>query len=108
RGANHGAGRVSVFPVAGGVVSRPPGHVVRFEGRSGDHLGEVLAVGDLDQDFDAVSRPLGNLDDLAIGAVGAANGKVVLAAGPLSPTGGRDGDGIYREGVDTQLKSLVG
>jgi hypothetical protein len=108
RGAKQGAGRVSVFPVTAGVVSRAAGKVVRFEGKAGDHLGEVLAVGDLDLDFDAIVRPKGNLDDLAMGAVGARNGKVVLAQGPLSPTGGRDGDGIYREGVDTQLKSILG
>ena len=108
RGAKQGAGSASAFPVTGGVVSRAPGHVVRIEGKAGDHLGEVLAVGDLDLDFEAVLRPNGNRDDLAVGAVGARNGKVVLAAGPLSPTGGRDGDGVYREGVDTQLKSIQG
>ncbi len=108
RGALDGDGRVSVFRVTDGIVSRASGHVLRFEGQPGDGLGESLAVGDLDQDFDATLRPFGARDDLAMGAVGAANGKVLLVRGPLSPTAGRDADGVYREGVDPEIKSILG
>lgn len=103
-----GAGGVAIFPVSNGVADLTPANLVRIEGLAGDGLGEVLAVGDLDQDFDATLVPHGDLDDLAVGAVGHPEGKVLAIQGPLAPTDGRDADGILREGIDPQIRSVVG
>ena len=108
RGANRLAGRVTVLPVTAGVVGQAPGTVLRIEAAAGDGVGEVLAVGDLDQDFDATNVPNGRFDDLAIGAVGDRRGKVLLVRGPLSPLGGQNGDGVYRAGADPDVKVIRG
>ncbi len=108
RGAVSGGGSVTAFPVTNKIAGTDPAGLVRIEGTAPDGLGEVMAVGDLDQDFDATLHPNGKVDDLAVGAVGTGAGKVLLIQGPLSPTGGRDADGIYRQGVDTQIKKIDG
>ncbi|MCP3980041.1 MAG: hypothetical protein GY716_12115 [bacterium] len=98
RGAMGGAGRVTVFPVNGGVVDEAFDKLVEIAGREGDGLGEVLASGNLDDDFDEEEEPQGDEDDLAVGAVGTEAGTVYVVQGPLSATGGGSGDGVY--GVD--------
>jgi len=108
RGALAGAGRVTVFPVSAGTVLTDPAGALLLESAAGDGLGEVLAVGDLDQDFDEMEVPFGERDDLAIGAVGHANGKVLLVQGPLAPDGASGGGGTYRAGSDLQLQSITG
>jgi hypothetical protein len=108
RGAAGGDGRVTIFPVVGGAVVADPGTVAVLAAAAGDGLGEVLAVGDLDQDFDETSAPFGDRDDLAAGAVGGPNGKVLLVRGPLAPGGDDDGDGVYREDSDVELQAIVG
>src|SRR5207247_3145659 len=64
-GALGGAGRVTAFPVTAGVVSRADGSIVRIEGQTGEGVGEAIACGDLDNDFDATTNPRGKRDDLA-------------------------------------------
>jgi hypothetical protein len=107
RGARGGAGRVTVFPVVDGSVVDDVQQVVALEGNAGDGLGEVLAVGDLDSDFDSELNPTGAVDDLAAGAVGQGAGKVLLLQGPLSPTGGTGGDGVFRTG-DREVRAILG
>ncbi len=97
-GALDGAGRVTIFPVNGGSVGTAVSQVVRIVGQEGDGLGEVLATGDLDSDFEEEIEPNGDLDDLAIGAVGSETGKVVLAQGPLSVDGGSSGQRYLQRG----------
>ena len=101
-------GLVTVHPVNGGVVSSAIDAVVEIEGLADDGLGESLAVGDLDDDFDEETEPFGNVDDLVVGAVGHESGKVLAVQGPLSATGGAGGDGVYREGDDTELVPILG
>jgi putative metal-binding protein len=108
RGDLAGGGSVTAFPVTNHQVNVAPAQRVRIEGAGTDGLGEVIAVGDLDLDFDATLVPNGKEDDLAIGAVGSANGKVLMVQGPLSPTGGQNADGIYREATDIQIKKIEG
>ena len=104
-----GDGRVIAFPVSGAAVLTGATQVVEFVGGAGDGLGETMAVGDLDQDFDATLDPFGATDDLAVGAVGSETGKVLVLRGPFSPTGGPDDDGIYSEGQgDPRIKALLG
>jgi len=107
-GASSGAGRVTAFPVNAGVVNRADGSIVRIEGQAGDGLGESLACGDLDGDFNATTNPRGRRDDLAIGGVGSQAGKVVMVQGPVSPTGGLGGNGVYHQEVDTPLRDILG
>ena len=106
-GALGGAGRVTAFPVTAGVVSRADGSIVRIEGQTGEGVGEAIACGDLDSDFDATTNPRGKRDDLAIGAVGNQAGKVIMVQGPVSPTGGLGGNGVYH-GADTPLRAILG
>ncbi|HKY31474.1 MAG TPA: putative metal-binding motif-containing protein [Candidatus Polarisedimenticolia bacterium] len=108
RGALNGNGMVTAMSVADGVVQANEASLVEIEGLAGDGLGEVLAVGDLDRDHDPNTLPTGRSDDLAIGAVGHPNGKVLTVQGPLSPTSGLDHDGIFEEGIDFQLRGIVG
>jgi hypothetical protein len=108
RGALDGNGRVIVYPVSDGFVDRSEANLVKLEGSAGDGLGEALASGDLDQDFDPDARPFGDTDDLAIGAVGDTSGKVVVTLGPLSPSGGTGMNGVYQVDVDTTLQTIGG
>ncbi|MBI3450384.1 MAG: putative metal-binding motif-containing protein [Acidobacteria bacterium] len=108
RGAMAGAGTVTFFPVISGLVDETAANLVRIEGTGTEGLGESLAVGDLDGDFNAMTLPTGKFDDLAVGAVGASAGRVLAIQGPIAPTDGRDGDGILRESVDAQVHSIVG
>ena len=108
RGALDGAGRVLAFPVVDGTVETGMDTKIEFRGSQGEGVGEALAVGDLDLDFDADERPFGNADDLVIGAVGRDGGKVLLVQGPLSATGGANGDGIYLEETDREIHPIVG
>ena len=82
RNALGGAGRVEVRTVDNGLVSAT--QVLRIDGRAGENLGESLASGDLDGDFDEDDNPNGAVDDLAAGAVGDGRGKVLLVRGPLA------------------------
>jgi hypothetical protein len=107
RTATGGAGKVVVFPVTDGVVGVGADEVVEIVGMPGDGLGEVLAVGDLDDDFDDELDPFGLIDDLAVGAVGHETGKVLLVQGPLPPTGGPNDDGVFDES-DPRLQPIVG
>ena len=107
-GALGGAGRVTAFPVTAGVVTRADGSIVRIEGQTGEGVGEAIACGDLDNDFNATTNPRGKRDDLAIGAVGQGAGKVLMVQGPVSPTGGLAHDGVYHDGVDTPIRAIVG
>ncbi|MGH9869013.1 MAG: putative metal-binding motif-containing protein [Candidatus Polarisedimenticolia bacterium] len=102
------SGRVVAMAVNNGVVQTDPASRIAIEGLGTDGIGEVLAVGDLDLDADPNTRPRGRFDDMAIGAVGNSNGKVLLVQGPLSPTGGLNNDGVYREGSAFQIRSIVG
>jgi hypothetical protein len=108
RGAQGGNGAVRVFPVAGGSVVLAPGTGLLFQGGSGEGLGEVLAAGDLDGDLDLDTNPQGRWDDLAIGAVGHSNGKVVLVQGPLAAEGGVNLDGVYSEDTAVEVQSITG
>ena len=108
RATASGAGRVTIFPVTDAVVLPQLDQLVRIQGQAGDGLGEALAVGDLDLDFDDVEEPFGGTDDLAISAVGHETGKVLLVQGPLSPDGGEDLDGLYREEFDPEIRTIVG
>jgi hypothetical protein len=108
RGARDGAGAVTILSVIDGAVVTTPTSVVEIRGQAGDGLGESLAVGDLDLDFDQVDEPDGDRDDVAAGAVGAAAGKVLVVLGPLSPSGGSGSTGVFQEGVDPQVHSLHG
>ncbi len=101
-------GRVVAMAVNNGVVLNDAANRIMIEGLGTDGIGEVIAVGDLDLDHDPNNRPRGRSDDMALGAVGHPNGKVLLVQGPLSPTGGINHDGIFREGTDFQIRSIVG
>src|SRR4029077_7049735 len=107
-GALGGAGRVTVFPVTDGVVSRADGTIVRIEGQPGEGVGEAIACGDLDNDFDATTNPRGKRNDLATGAGGTQAGKVIMVQGPVTPTGGLGGNGVYHDGSDTPLRAILG
>lgn len=108
RGALGGAGRVVALPVSEGVVDDDNGSAVKIEGTPGSGLGETLAVGDLDLDFDPEEAPFGGVDDVAIGAVGTGAGIVALVQGPLSPTDGANQDGVFRVDVDPRIQSILG
>ena len=62
----------------------------------------------LDDDLDEATTPFGNVDDLAIGAVGNEAGKLLVVQGPLSTGGGVLGDGVYREESSLLITPIVG
>ena len=106
RGAGDGDGGVAIFPVNDGVVETAVGSQVRIAGLAGDGLGEVLAVGDLDLDYDSDGMPFGDRDDLVIGAVGHENGKAVLVDGPLAPDAGTNG--LFTEETGYEIRPILG
>jgi hypothetical protein len=108
RGALSGAGRVTVIPTHVAGLNLNPADAAQIEGLAGDELGEMLAVGDLDQDFDVDLDPNGRSDDLAIGAPTQGSGKVVLVRGPLSSNGGVALDGVFKEDDDPRINSITG
>ena len=108
RAALEGAGRVFAFRVQDRIVDAGPTTSIEFQGATGEGVGEALAVGDLDLDFDAEAQPFGNADDLVIGAVGSEGGKVILIQGPLSETGGAHEDGVYSEKTSRQVYPIAG